>query len=158
MRHILEEIRRLAVYSFGTDKELDKDGNGLVTKALRLPESLKYLEDKDDFFSPDSVEKISRQDLRKLLLKEQTNQNLEASIRMGTQGEEETKHLRTHLAEGHSLFLANIIKINDNKSLPISPVTIANWIKVSLKEAEINNDVFKAHSLRSIHSVKMHAN
>jgi site-specific recombinase XerD len=78
--------------------------------------------------------------------------------------------LRTHLAEGHSLFLANIIKINGNKSLPIFPVTIANWIKVSLKEAEINNDVFKAHSLRSavytkavsngasIHSVKMHAN
>jgi hypothetical protein len=29
-------------------------------RALRLPESLKYLEDKDDFFSPDSVEKIQQ--------------------------------------------------------------------------------------------------
>jgi hypothetical protein len=61
MRHTLEKIRRLAVYSFGTGKELDKDGKGLVTKAIRLPESLKYLEDKDgkdNFFSPDSVEKI----------------------------------------------------------------------------------------------------
>ncbi|KAG1148041.1 hypothetical protein G6F37_002909 [Rhizopus arrhizus] len=63
MRHILEKIRRLAVYSFGTGKELDKDGKGLVTNALRLPDSLKYLEykdGKDDFFSPDSVEKIQQ--------------------------------------------------------------------------------------------------
>ncbi|KAG0738323.1 hypothetical protein G6F57_011829 [Rhizopus arrhizus] len=63
MRHILEKIRRLAVYSLGTGKELDKDGKGLVTKALRLPESLKYLEDKDgkdDCFSPDRVEKIQQ--------------------------------------------------------------------------------------------------
>ncbi|KAG1033716.1 hypothetical protein G6F43_013527 [Rhizopus delemar] len=65
MYHILEKIRRLAVYSFGTGKELDKDGKDLATKALRLPESLKYLEDeeeegKDYFFSPDIVEKIQQ--------------------------------------------------------------------------------------------------
>ncbi|KAG1526955.1 hypothetical protein G6F52_001971 [Rhizopus delemar] len=81
-----------------------------------------------------------------------------------------TKHLRTHLAENHSLLLANILEENGNKSRPISLVTIANWIKDSLKEAGINTDVFKAHSLRSaantkaisngasIHSVRMHAN
>ncbi|KAG1044977.1 hypothetical protein G6F43_011365 [Rhizopus delemar] len=65
MYHILEKIRRLAVYSFGSGKELDKDGKYLATKAPRLPESLKYLEDEDEngkdyFFSPDIVEKIQQ--------------------------------------------------------------------------------------------------
>ncbi|KAG1051196.1 hypothetical protein G6F43_006584 [Rhizopus delemar] len=48
-------------------KELDKDGKDLATKALPLPESLKYLEDEDEdedgkdyFFSPDIVEKIQQ--------------------------------------------------------------------------------------------------
>ncbi|KAG1446346.1 hypothetical protein G6F46_000414 [Rhizopus delemar] len=81
-----------------------------------------------------------------------------------------TKCLRGHLAEDHSLFLASMMEINGDKSRPISPVTIANWIKDSLKEAGINTSMFKVHSLRlaastkavsngaSIHSVKMHAN
>lgn len=36
------------------------------------------------------------------------------------------KHLRAHLAEDHSLFLANIMEINCNKTCLIFPVTIAN--------------------------------
>ncbi|PHZ13152.1 uncharacterized protein RHIMIDRAFT_313120 [Rhizopus microsporus ATCC 52813] len=68
MRNILERIRRLAVYQFGTGKELDKDAKDtkdLTTKALRLPESLKYLEDDDDegkdyFFSSEVIEKTQQ--------------------------------------------------------------------------------------------------
>ncbi|KAG1041327.1 hypothetical protein G6F43_012107 [Rhizopus delemar] len=69
MYHILEKIRRLAVYSFGTGKDL-------ATKALRLPESLKYLEDEDEdedgkdyFFSPDIVEKIQQTRFEETVIK-----------------------------------------------------------------------------------------
>lgn len=77
MRNILERIRRLAVYHFGTGKELDKDAKDLTTKALRLPESLKYLEDDEDeerdyFFTPDTVEKIQQTRFEESVIKQAT--------------------------------------------------------------------------------------
>ncbi|CEG76277.1 hypothetical protein RMATCC62417_11195 [Rhizopus microsporus] len=66
MSTILEKARRLAVYCLATRKELDRDAKSLLTKTLRLPDSLKYLEDddeddnKDIFFSPEAIEKIQR--------------------------------------------------------------------------------------------------
>jgi hypothetical protein len=65
METILEKARRLAVYSLATGKEFDQDAKELSTKALRLPEALKYLEDEDEedrdyFFPADVVEKIQQ--------------------------------------------------------------------------------------------------
>jgi hypothetical protein len=66
MSTILEKTRRLAVYCLATGKELDRDAKDLSTKALRLPDNLKYLEDdneddnKDLFFSPEVIEKIQK--------------------------------------------------------------------------------------------------
>ncbi|KAG1148943.1 hypothetical protein G6F37_004082 [Rhizopus arrhizus] len=100
--HILEKIRRLAVYSLGKGKELGKDDKDLAIKALKQPESLKHLEDedgKDYFFSPVIVEKIQQAGFE-LPLREQPNQNFGASIRMKAQGEEESS------MEIKNLFLA----------------------------------------------------
>ncbi|ORE22151.1 hypothetical protein BCV71DRAFT_271914, partial [Rhizopus microsporus] len=66
MSTILEKAGRLAVYCLATGKELDKDAKDLSTKALRLPDSLKYLEDDDEdenkvlFFSSEVIEKIQK--------------------------------------------------------------------------------------------------
>ncbi|RCI06232.1 hypothetical protein CU098_013751 [Rhizopus stolonifer] len=74
MEAVLEKLKRLAVYSFATGKELDQDAKELSTRALRLPESLRYLEDdneddKDLFFSSDVVEKIQRTRFDEVMLK-----------------------------------------------------------------------------------------
>lgn len=65
IRNTLEWIRRLVVYQFGTGKELNKDAKDITTETLRLPESLKYLEDDDDkgkdyFFSSEVIEKTQQ--------------------------------------------------------------------------------------------------
>ena len=65
---------RLAVYNSNTGKDL-------VIKALRLPESFKYLEDdKEDgkyyFFSPDIVKKIQQTRFEKTTIKGVTHPNL----------------------------------------------------------------------------------
>jgi hypothetical protein len=49
MLHIFEKLRRLAVYNFGTDKELGKDVKDIAVKALQPPESLEYLKDDDEY-------------------------------------------------------------------------------------------------------------
>ncbi|KAG0764640.1 hypothetical protein G6F57_010404 [Rhizopus arrhizus] len=74
MRHILEKIRCLAVYSLGTGKELGKYGKDLAAKALKQPESLKNLEDEDEdgkdyFFSSNVVEKIQQAGLEETIIK-----------------------------------------------------------------------------------------
>ncbi|KAG1466193.1 hypothetical protein G6F56_004734 [Rhizopus delemar] len=84
MEAILEKPKRMAVYSFATGKELDQDAKELSTRALRLLESLRYLEDdkeddKDLLFSSDVAEKKYRgQDSMKSCLKEPSN-NMEDS-------------------------------------------------------------------------------
>jgi hypothetical protein len=66
MSTILEKARKPAVYCLTTGKELDRDAKDLSTKALRLPDSFKYLEDEDEddskdlFFSPEVIEKIQK--------------------------------------------------------------------------------------------------
>ena len=62
MRNILEKARRLTIYAYATGKVLDGDARDLTTKAIRLPGSLKYLEDAEDgdkdlVFPPDIVKK-----------------------------------------------------------------------------------------------------
>ncbi|KAG1453448.1 hypothetical protein G6F56_007573 [Rhizopus delemar] len=74
MEAVLEKLKRLAVYSFATGKELDQDAKEFSTRALRLPESLRYLEDdneddKDLFFSSDVAEKIQRTRFDEVMLK-----------------------------------------------------------------------------------------
>lgn len=74
MEAVLEKLKRLAVYSLATGKELDQDAKELSTRALRLPESLRYLEDdndedKDWYFSPDVVEKIQKTRFDEAMLK-----------------------------------------------------------------------------------------
>ena len=78
MRQILEKVRRLAVYGFATGKELDGDAKDLTTRALRLPSSLKYLEDEEDdekdlAFSPNLVEKIQQARYEESILRNATN-------------------------------------------------------------------------------------
>ena len=78
MRNILERIRRLAVYQFGTGKELDKDAQDLTTKELWLPDSLRYLEydeeeEKDYFFSLEVVEKIQQTRFEESVIRGATN-------------------------------------------------------------------------------------
>ena len=63
MSQIMEKIRRLAIYGYTTAKYMDQEAKELATKALRLPTSVRYLEDNDDgdkkmAFSPETVEKI----------------------------------------------------------------------------------------------------
>ncbi|KAG2190635.1 hypothetical protein INT47_008410, partial [Mucor saturninus] len=48
MQHILEKVKRLTIYGFATSKELDGDAKDLTTRALRLPTSVRYLEDTEE--------------------------------------------------------------------------------------------------------------
>ncbi|ORE18438.1 hypothetical protein BCV71DRAFT_169499, partial [Rhizopus microsporus] len=45
---ILEKIPRLSVYEYISGKKMDEEARDISTKALRLPTSVRYLEDKDD--------------------------------------------------------------------------------------------------------------
>lgn len=61
----IEQLRRLAVYGFATAKTVDQEAKELATKALRLPDAVKYLEDNDDgdkkiAFSSEMVQQITK--------------------------------------------------------------------------------------------------
>ncbi|KAI7886545.1 uncharacterized protein EV154DRAFT_427421 [Mucor mucedo] len=80
MQHILEKVKRLTIYGFATSKELDGDAKELTTKALRLPTSVRYLEDTEEddkelVFSPEIVEKIQQARYEDSLLKSATNKS-----------------------------------------------------------------------------------
>ncbi|KAG1436877.1 hypothetical protein G6F56_013367 [Rhizopus delemar] len=74
---ILEKIRRLSVYGYATGKRIDDEVKDISTKALRLPTSVKYLEDKDDSekdlaFDDETVEKIQQASYEETILKRAT--------------------------------------------------------------------------------------
>ncbi|KAG0755422.1 hypothetical protein G6F29_012065 [Rhizopus arrhizus] len=76
--NIVEKARRMAVYGFSTAKTVDTEARDLATKALRLPQSLKYLEDPQDdnkrlAFSPEIVEKISQARYESAILQKATS-------------------------------------------------------------------------------------
>ncbi|KAL0146315.1 hypothetical protein V8B55DRAFT_1571058, partial [Mucor lusitanicus] len=65
MEIVLQQIKRLAVYTFATGKELDKDAKDSALKSLKLPENMQYLretddEDKDLAFAPELIQKIQQ--------------------------------------------------------------------------------------------------
>ncbi|KAG1032972.1 hypothetical protein G6F25_010875 [Rhizopus arrhizus] len=80
--NIVEKARRMAVYGFSTAKTVDTEARDLATKALRLPQSLKYLEDPQDdnkrlAFSPEIVEKISQARYESAILQKATSKDAE---------------------------------------------------------------------------------
>ncbi|OAD81085.1 hypothetical protein PHYBLDRAFT_178860 [Phycomyces blakesleeanus NRRL 1555(-)] len=65
LQTILEKTRRLAVYWFASGKAMDGEAKELTTKALKLPTSVKFLEDeiekdKDMVFTPKVVASIQQ--------------------------------------------------------------------------------------------------
>jgi hypothetical protein len=70
----LEKLRRLAIFSYATAKSMDEEAKSVAIKALRLPQSIKHLEEDSEpegslAFSPEVVEKMHQarfeaQDLR----------------------------------------------------------------------------------------------
>ncbi|CEG75793.1 hypothetical protein RMATCC62417_10783 [Rhizopus microsporus] len=74
----MEKARRLAVYSFQTAKNIDIEARALATKALRLPQSLRYLEEQPEenerlALSPETVEKISQARFEAAVIQRATN-------------------------------------------------------------------------------------
>ncbi|OAD71790.1 hypothetical protein PHYBLDRAFT_170444 [Phycomyces blakesleeanus NRRL 1555(-)] len=77
IRTVLEKTRHLSVYSFAISKELENDAKDIITQALHLPESLRYLEDKDEqdkdlVFSANLVERIQQTHFDEAVIKNAT--------------------------------------------------------------------------------------
>ena len=78
LRETLEKVRRLAVYCLATGKEMDNDAKEVSAKAIKLPTSLRYMEEEDDeegkdcFFSPAEVEKIQRTRFEESVIRKST--------------------------------------------------------------------------------------
>ncbi|KAG2217083.1 hypothetical protein INT45_004072 [Circinella minor] len=65
LENIMEKVRRLAVFNFAMGKTIDNETKEIARKALRLPSSVRYIEDEEDTgkdlaFSPESVQKIQQ--------------------------------------------------------------------------------------------------
>ena len=74
----MEKAWKLADYSFQTAKSIDAEVRNLATKALRLPQSLKYLEEQSEenkrlAFSQGTVEKISQVRFEAAVIQRATN-------------------------------------------------------------------------------------
>lgn len=60
----IEKLRRLAIFGFATAKKIDQEARSLAAKALRLPDTVKHLDEEEESdkrlaFSPEVVEKIN---------------------------------------------------------------------------------------------------
>lgn len=70
MNNLLQKVRRLAIYSFATGKELDQDAKDLATRSIRLPENMHYLRDDEDLaFSSDIVKKTQQSGYEETMVK-----------------------------------------------------------------------------------------
>ncbi|KAG1214373.1 hypothetical protein G6F68_001983 [Rhizopus microsporus] len=67
LEQVLEKVRRLTIYAFAAGKSIDNEAKGLTARSLKLPGSVRYLdeEDEDDkdfvfFFSQEDVDRIQQ--------------------------------------------------------------------------------------------------
>ncbi|OBZ90511.1 hypothetical protein A0J61_01461 [Choanephora cucurbitarum] len=66
---------------------------------------------------------------------------------------DKTQEFRRGLKEDHTLF-STYLSSSDKEKGPVSAKTIGNWVKEALKEAGINTEIYKAHSLRAAASTE----
>ncbi|KAG1449948.1 hypothetical protein G6F56_008491 [Rhizopus delemar] len=184
---ILEKIRPLPVYGYATGKRIDDEAKDILTKVLRLPTSVKYLEDEDNFerdlaFDEETFEKIqqARQfqcsnsfkkskggQVKSIILGELDDEEI-CTVRTLSTFISKTAILRKDLPEDHTLFLTYIDSSKNSTS--VKPTIITNWVKTAMAETGIDTKEYQVHSIRtasstkavelghSIQEVKKHAN
>jgi hypothetical protein len=102
LQDILEKVKRLSVYGYASSKIIDAEAKHISTKALKLPASVKFLEDGDKdekglSFDEETVERIQQARYEEAILRRATApQRNQFRGRGYGRGSMQTHHKRRH--------------------------------------------------------------